>query len=252
MSTPTIPTFGPAAPPSLHALRGIRFIEGETGGAPAAQPGTAPDGAGTPAGANGTPPAGSEGQSAPPAAADGQQGTPESVDSLPEWAQREIRKARKEAGDYRTAKNDAERSLAELREQTAVALGLKQPAAPVDPALTAAQQQARQASIDLAVLRAASTEGVNADRLLDSARFLENARALDHTASDFPQQIRAAIAAAVAADPALKTARAAGSSGPDLGRTTGEQGPITEEQLANASPEQIVQWDDAGLLSHLL
>lgn len=248
MST-TIPTFGPAAP-TLAALRGHRFVEGEGGAAPAAQPG----GAGTPAGASESAPAGSTptptppaGSTPPPAPAP----TPETVESLPEWAQREIRAARKEAGDNRVGKRTVEQEFAAFKDEVAVKLGLKQPAAAPDPALTAAQTAAKQAAIDLAVYRTAATTGVNADRLLDSASFLANVRALDHAAADFPAQIAAAITAATSADPSLKAARAAGSSGPDTPTTTGEQGQISEADLAKASPEQIVEWDDKGLLKHL-
>ncbi|WP_432482589.1 hypothetical protein [Kineococcus esterisolvens] len=78
----------------------------------------------TPAGTEST-----EGQSAPEGGTEGQ---PEGIESLPEWAQRELRTARQEAANFRTKLRDAEKrlesaktpeeveaALAEMREENA-------------------------------------------------------------------------------------------------------------------------------------
>jgi hypothetical protein len=63
--------------------------------------------------------------------------------------------------------------------------------------------------------------------------------------------VTAAITAAVAANPLLKAVQAAAASGTELGGT-GEQGQITEQQLAAMSPEEKVAALKAGKLQHLL
>lgn len=215
--------------------------------------GTATDPAtGTAAAATSTPggTAGAADTTTPPAAPDAAQG--ESIDSLPEWAQRVIRQTRQEAGTYRTKAKDAEAEAQRIRDQAAVALGLKQPDTPTDPALTAAQAAARKAATDLAVYRTAGAKGVNPDALLDSAAFQATVAALDSTSSTFTSEVEAAVLAAAASNPLLRTARAAGASAPDLPGGTGEQGAITEAALRAASPEQVVTWMTEGRLKHLL
>lgn len=250
--TPSLRTYGPAAP-TLHSLRGIRFIEGEGGGAPAG--GTSAPQTGASGGDSST--AGNEptgGGTAPQTGAEGK------VEDLPDWAQRIIRDTRKEAGDYRTKAKANEDGLAQLRDAAAVALGLKQAeqvtAEQLTQQLTAAQAQAKQNAIQLAAFRAANAQGVNADALLDSASFLRAADALDHTSADFSAQLSAAVTAALTANPTLRsTTRAVGASGPDDTGGTGENGLITEAQLAAASkdnPEQVARWLAEGKLVHLL
>jgi hypothetical protein len=142
----TLPTFGPIAP-SLHALRGLRFIDGPDGAQPASQPS---GDAATPSEPTGTP-------QTPETAPQGQESAPqgEQIDSLPEWAQRIIRDTRKEAGDYRTRAKAASDEAQRIKDQAAIALGLKTPEAPADPAVSAALKAAKDATTALQVDRAA-------------------------------------------------------------------------------------------------
>jgi hypothetical protein len=216
-------------------LMGVRFADGEAGNAPAAP--TAPAVIPTSTEVGGTPPA--------PVA--------ESVDQLPEWAQKEIAKVRKEAGDYRTkAQTAADNAQKELTDKLAVALGLK-PDAATDPAaltasLTAAQAEAQSAARQLAIFKAAATTGADPSRLLDSNSFMSSVAGLDPSDG---AAVTAAITAALAANPLLKAVQAAAASGTELGGT-GETGQIDEHQLARMSADQIVEAQSKGLLRNLL
>lgn len=186
-------------------------------------------------------------------------GNPEaaqSIDQLPDWAQKLIKDTRGEAASYRTKANSAEQASQATLDKIAQALGLKADDKPDPEALTkqltTAQEQAKQHVIDLAVYRNAATAQANPDALLDSASFLAKVRALDPTAEDFTTQVNDAIKAAVTNNPNLKTARAAGSSGIEQTGGSGEQGQITEAQLARMTPEQIVEAQQKGLLKNLL
>jgi hypothetical protein len=160
----------------------------------------------------------------------------EKVEDLPEWAQKAIREARKEAGDHRVAaRTAAEEAQKALTDKLAVALGLK-PDAATDPAaltasLTQAQQSALQAARELAVFKAASTAGADPSKLLDRASFLTSIAGIDPSDG---AAIKTAIDAAVAADQTLKAARAAGASTVDTPGGPGEQGQITEASTSSS------------------
>lgn len=191
-------------------------------------------------------------------AASGAATDPQDVASLPDWAQKIIRDTRAEAANHRTkattAAQDAEKAFAD---RIAIAAGLK-PDAAADPAaltqqLTSAQKAARDASVQLAIFKAAGKHQANPDALLDSNTFLANVNALDPSSSDFPTQVSEAIKAAVTQNPtAFRIAQAAGASAADHAGGSGESAQITESQLASASPEQIDAWHRAGRLDHLL
>jgi hypothetical protein len=178
----------------------------------------------------------------------------QSVEALPDWAQKIVRDARKEAGDYRTAaKTASDAATQSITEKLAAALGLK-PEAAADPAaltqqLTTAQQEAADRARELAIYKAASAHGADPARLLDSNSFMTSVKGLDPADGD---AVADAIKAAVTANQSLKAARAAGASGVELSGGTGEQGQITEQQLKTMTPEQIVQAQAKGLLRNLL
>lgn len=231
---------------TLHDLRGIRFADGEDGNAPA---GDSADSSGDDAAA----------EAALAAAindANGSSTAAEKVEDLPEWAQKIIRDTRQEAATHRTAaKTAADQAQKDLTEKLSVALGLK-PDAATDPKalteqLTQAQQNARAASIKLAVYQAAGAHQGNPDALLDSNTFLAKVSALDPIAADFGTQVGEAIKAAVAANPSLKTARAAGASTVD-NPPGGENGQLTAEQVKKMTPQQIVEAKAKGLLRDYL
>ncbi|MGN8024702.1 hypothetical protein [Microbacterium sp. 22242] len=234
--------------PTRFDVVGARFFN-DDGGAPG---GPSPAAPAAPAP---TPPPAAD-PAAPPAPA-APAAPAEKVEDLPEWAQKVIRDARKEAGDHRTAaKTAADDAQKAITDKLAVALGLK-PDAALDPAaltasLTAAQQAHRQSQTQLAVYKAAGAAGANPDALLDSNTFLTSVQSLDPASADFSTQVTEAITAAVTANPTLKAARAAGASTVETPGGTGEQGQITEAQLAQMTPEQIADAYDKGLLKGLL
>lgn len=172
---------------------------------------------------------GEQGAASAAAAATEAAATAESVDQLPEWAQREIRKARDEAAANRVkgnekAKTAAEEAAAKAREELLRTVG-KSLGLPgfedeqVDPnklveQLTAERDQASEkAAADAKALRdyqvrdavrEAATGKANFTALYDSHSFLTTINDLDPAASDFPAQVAAAIDAALEANPLLK------------------------------------------------
>jgi ribosomal protein L29 len=158
--------------------------------------------------------------------------------------QRELTKVRQEAAGYRVAKNaETERVNAILK-----AAGIKTDEP--DPIEVAAKSvsEAEAAKRELAIFRAAAATGADPNRLLDSNSFMSSVTGLDPADG---AAVTAAITAAVAANPLLKAVQAAAASGTELGGT-GEQGQITEQQLAAMSPEEINSALKAGKLKHLL
>lgn len=171
------------------------------------------------------------------------------VEDLPEWAQKEIRSARKEAGDYRVRATAAEKAAqetqdrqAEVLERLAAAIGLTsdddaddgedgEGQAP-DPeelsaAVTAAQAKARSAHVSLAVYRLSGEHDADPDALLDSRAFAEQVAELDPDADDFTDRVGEAIDAATAANPKLKatpTGQAPAQAAPSGGEFAGGPG----------------------------
>lgn len=166
------------------------------------------------------------------------------IESLDPAAQKIITDLRKEAGDNRVAKNaETERVNAILK-----AAGIKTDEP--DPVKVAAEatDKATKAVRELAVFKAAATEGADPIKLLDRTSFTASIAGIDP--ADGPA-IAAAIKAAVTADATLKAARAAGASSVETSGGTGEVGQITEAQLAQMTPEQIADAYETGLLKTL-
>lgn len=158
---------------------------------------------------------------------DQQPGT-EDESTLPAWAQAALKTARAEAGKARvTAKQKAaDEARASLAQDIGKTLGLVKDDARADPAqltqqLAAEQAKARGVAVELAAYKAAQTEQVRADRLLNARSFTDRLAALDPAADDFGDQLKAAIKAEVATDPDLYKARPAGAvkGGADFGGT---------------------------------
>lgn len=165
------------------------------------------------------------------------------VESLDPAVQKIITDLRKEAGDNRVkAKSEADRVQAIL-----AAAGIGSDAA--DPVEVAKQstKEALEAKRELAVFKAAANLA-DPTKLLDRNSFKSSIDGIDPADG---AALKAAIEAAVAADPTLKAVRAAAASGTELGGS-GEQGQITEAQLAQMTPEQIVDARRKGLLKNLL
>lgn len=171
--------------------------------------------------------------------------TVEKVEDLPEWAQKLIKDTRKEAGDHRTAANTEKQRVAAIL----AAAGIKPD--DEDPVKVAERSTAEAASAkrELAVFKGAAAVGADPSKLLDRASFLTSIAGIDPTDG---AAIKTAIEAAVTADATLKAARAAGASTVETPGGTGEQGQITDAQLAQMTPEQIAEAYEKGLLKNLL
>jgi hypothetical protein len=125
---------------------------------------------------------------------------------------------------------------------------------PVEAAKTASAERdtatasAKSSARELAIYKAAATNGADATKLMDSNSFITSIAGIDPGDGD---AIATAIRAAVEANTNLKAVRAAGASGIELGGTQ-EQGQVSEAQLAQMTPEQIVDAQNRGLLKNLL
>ncbi len=167
---------------------------------------------------------------------DQQQKAAEKVEDLPEWAQKIIADTRKEAGDHRAAaKKASDDARQQLAQEIGKAIGLIKGEEPADPDklaadLTTAQDQQRQTAVELAVYKTASKHDGDPDALLDSRTFLAKVKDLDPSADDFQTKVGEAITSALADNPKLKAARAAGKGGAEFTGGTGE-GAITQEKF---------------------
>lgn len=162
-----------------------------------------------------------------------QSGQEQDMASLPEWAQKQIRDLRKESGDHRTSKNEAEQKYQGTLDAIAKALGLKEDEKP-DPdklasQLTSEQTEKRDAKVQLAVYRRAATNGANPDALLDSASFLQSLTDVDPSQE---QAVDEAIKAAVEKNPNLAAQRPRGfEHGPRGEAPTGSMNDLILGQL---------------------
>lgn len=203
--------------------------------------------------------------------------TPNSVDELPDWAQSEIRKARDEAAKYRTrAKDTAEEVAAKAkseREELIQTLGrqlglVEDETNDPDKLLTAAQQQAENAAKERdtlaqqiadyrrkdAVGNALSKVDGNVDTaLLQAVLHSDNAyNTLDINADDFSDQVSQIITNTIESHPSLVQATHK-ASGVDTSNTrSGAAKPLTREDLAGMSADEINAAVKDGRLSHLM
>jgi hypothetical protein len=182
----------------------------------------------------------------------------------PKAAQAEIEKLRRENGAERvTAKAQAaDAAKKELAAQLSKILGNEDPDAndPVKLAqsLTTSQADTKQARVELAVFRNASTAGADPSALLDSSSFLASLAAVDPTDS---AAVTAAIQSAVAANPRLGAAPAGPATpqppAPNPAQGAGGNGTagvaqLTREQLTGMSPEAIEKARVDGQLNTIL
>jgi len=138
------------------------------------------------------------------------------------------------------AQTAAEQARTELAQTIGKALGLVEDAA-ADPtklteALTASQAQAKQAQLELAVVRAAPTANGNAAALLDSRAFMATIADLD---PQDPAALAAAITDAVTANPSL--AAPARLPAPNPAQGSGGGGPTDPGQLTKADVERLAR-----------
>jgi hypothetical protein len=155
--------------------------------------------------------------------------------------EKDLASARAEAGKARTTAKQqaADEAVKQVTDQIATALGLKKDDKP-DPAklaeqITAAQRDARESKVELAVFRNASKHQGDASALLDSRSFLRTLADLDPAAKDFDSKVADAIKTAVDDNPKLKTTgQAPGSSSVDHAGGTGEKRDRTPRPLTDA------------------
>lgn len=211
---------------TLHDLRGIRFEDGPGGNqpapapaapapaAPAPAPAPAQPAPAAPAPAPATPPAATPPAPAPAPAAPandvpinpktGQPYTPAETQAY-------ISELRGEAKTNREAKEAADAQLAAVM----AALGKKPDGTPLDPSATPEDvaklaEANKNTALENVVLRHAPALGVNADRLLDSASFLNQLRSKESTDTE---GIKTLITEALQKDTSLALVAAAASSG---------------------------------------
>lgn len=155
-------------------------------------------------------------------AQDGQSTGDRDISSLPEWAQKMIRDARAEAAKSRTTAKQAaaEQARQDLAQQIGRALGLVKDGddAP-DPArlaeqLASAQEEGRQARVELAVHKAAAKTGADPEALLDSRSFLAQLKGVD---PDDGKKLTELIKKAVENNPKIRAQQAPPTSGAPMG-----------------------------------
>lgn len=155
------------------------------------------------------------------------------VESLPQGVQDLIKNLRSENAQKRTAAKTAEDDANAKIAAALKALGID--TADEDPVKVAEQAKAerdaqqnaaRNAQLQLSIYKLAAKTGADPDALLDSNSFLASLNGLDP--ADV-KAVEAAIKTAIDNNPKLKSAPAAGKSGPELNGGTGGQGSATSE-----------------------
>lgn len=229
MKRSTYRPFNDVARPLSPHLRFARFMTAPAGDEGAGAPPAAPQPPADPPAAPADPPA-----STPPAAAPTGDGLPDDPAALKTM----IADLRKENGAARTnAKQQAaDEARTQLVTELGKALGLVKDgdAAPKPEELTAqveqAQQAARQAQVELAVYRTATTHRGDPAALLDSRSFLAKVADLDPADAEFQTKVSDAVKAAVTENPKLRAQVATGASSIDHAGGSGE-GAITKDQF---------------------
>ncbi|MFE9865877.1 hypothetical protein ACFYPZ_24585 [Streptomyces sp. NPDC005506] len=116
-------------------------------------------------------------------------------------------------------------------------------------------QQARQATVKLAVFQTAGKHGADADALLDSASFASAISKLDPAADTFAANVESAIKKAVEGNPRLKsqtTPPVPAKGGFDMNNGTAGKRQLTAAEVAKLSPEELVKAREDGLLKDYL
>ncbi|MEV4806771.1 hypothetical protein AB0K18_42825 [Nonomuraea sp. NPDC049421] len=183
------------------------------------------------------------------------------INDLPAWAQKELRRARTDAVNYRTKLQEAQaaadaataaqgpnaeelqtQAQQELAQRIGKALGLipEEEQKPVDPQeiiqrLTSERDQTaqerdqerdlhRRAMVELAVHKASGKLGADPEALLDSRSFLRAINDFDPQADGFQTSLDEAITSAIESNPKFKSAATAGPPQRSGGDFTGGSG----------------------------
>jgi hypothetical protein len=119
--------------------------------------------------------------------------------------------------------------------------------------------QLRAAGVSQHAIALAGQHGVNPQALIGSTAWQQAAAQLDPNAPDYAQRLAWTVQAIAQANPWM-TAQPAppvpppppGQSGGDHPGGTGQGTPITEQQLAQMSPDEIAKAYTEGKLKHLM
>ncbi|MEV5472972.1 hypothetical protein AB0L66_11520 [Streptomyces sp. NPDC052207] len=115
------------------------------------------------------------------------------LDDLPDDARKEILRLRRENAANRVKVKDGETEHTAQLQKVLKALGLDTDGDDntdkLNEKLTAAQTDAKQRAVELAVYKAATKAGADPDALLDSRAFLKTVSALDHTGDSFEKDV---------------------------------------------------------------
>lgn len=119
--------------------------------------------------------------------------------------------------------------------------------------LSEARSQAQESVLELAVYRAASAAGVQADTLLDSRSFMGKVMNLDPTSPEFTDQLAELAKSSAPRHPASpqpepQTPPFPRSSGANFSGAPGESRQWTEEDVTRATPEELSAAIKKGLL----
>lgn len=162
-----------------------------------------------------------------------------SATAQPEQDAPDVEALRAELADWRS-KAEGQQGVVD---KIAAALGIGTAGTPptveqVTEQLATAQTEARERAVDLAVFRAAPAANADPDALLDSTAFRRRVADLDPAGAKFGEQVAAAIADAVKANPRL----AATSAAPQRsgGEITGGS-PTTSDDLGSLSVEDYIK-----------
>jgi hypothetical protein len=176
--------------------------------------------------------------------------TPEEVSAKLEHARTWEKRAKENKAKLDQAKaatvkpKDGEPTLEDLQAQTASERERAEKA----------EERAAELAYDIAISRAASKVGADAEALSDSDRFRREVT--EELGDDFDDDdLKAAvqkIAAKFAKDPRFAGSKAPARSGADITGGPGTPRQITEDELHKMTPEQIVEAQDKGLLRNLL
>jgi hypothetical protein len=160
----------------------------------------------------------------------------EDITALPDWAQKQIRDARAEAGKARTTAKQtaADEARAELTATLAKALGLGGDD-PVDPAqltaqIEAAQEAAWASTVELQIYRIAGQVGADPDALLDSNAFRRTVADLAEEIDDDPDSkafrdaLKAKVQETLDGNPTKYKAAGQAPAGPNSPRPDPSQG----------------------------
>jgi hypothetical protein len=158
------------------------------------------------------------------------------VSALPGWAQKLIRDTRGEAANHRTKAKESETKHQGTLDAIAKALGLKDDDKPTDPVklaeeLASERAGGQEARVELAVFKAASKHGANAEKLLDSRAFADKLKGVDPGDS---KKVGELIKKAVEDNPAYRAVTAPPASGAPMGGSPPGNKPKTIEAAVAA------------------